>query len=68
MAASMTRTSRSCDEEHDGGSGVFVAEADVVQVAVVAQGDAAGLVDAVVTDAVVGVVAGSPGVALGRAW
>jgi hypothetical protein len=32
------------DEHHDAGSGVFVAEADVVEAAVVAQGDASGLV------------------------
>lgn len=36
------------------GSGVGSADADVVQPAVDAQGDGAGLVDAVVTDAFVG--------------
>ena len=45
------------DEHHDSGSGVFVAEADVVEAAVVAEGDASGLVDAVVADPVVGVAA-----------
>ena len=43
------------DEEHDVGSGVGSADADVVQAAVVAEGDAAGLVDPVVADSVVGV-------------
>ena len=38
------------DEHEDGGSGVFAAEADVVEAAVVAQGEASGLVDAVVAD------------------
>jgi hypothetical protein len=36
------------DEHHDSGSGVFVAQADVVEATVVAQGDPSGLVDAVV--------------------
>ena len=54
------------DEHHDSGSGVFVAEADVVEAAVVAQGDTSGLVDAVVADAPVGVAAAVGGVALGR--
>ncbi len=45
------------DEHDDAGSGVFGAEADVVEAAVVAQGDAPGLVDTVVADAPVGVVA-----------
>ena len=43
------------DEDDDSGSGVLVTEADVVEAAVVAQGDSAGLVDAVVADPVVGV-------------
>lgn len=34
-------------EDHDGGSGVGSADADVVESAVDAQGDAAGVVDAV---------------------
>jgi len=49
------------DEEDDGGSGVFVAQADVVEAAVVAQGDASGLVDAVVADPPVGVAAAFAG-------
>ena len=44
------------DEEHDVGSGVVFADSDVVEAAVVAQGDRAGSVDFVVADAVVGVV------------
>ena len=43
------------DQQDDVGSGVGSAEADVVESACVAQGDAAGLVDAVVSDPVVGV-------------
>ena len=43
------------DEEEDGGSGVLVAQADVVELAVVAERDASGLVDAVVADPPVGV-------------
>jgi len=43
------------DEQDDVGSGVGSAEADVVESACVAQGDAAGFVDAVVSDPVVGV-------------
>ena len=48
------------DEHHDRGSGVGSADADVVEVAVVAEGDFAGFVDAVVADAelAVGVVVG----------
>jgi hypothetical protein len=42
------------DEEQDVGSGVGSADADVVQPAVVAQGDHAGVVDAVVADPLVG--------------
>ena len=53
------------DEHHDAGSGVFVAEADVVQAAVVAQGDTSGLVDAVVADAPVVVVVAVAGGGLG---
>jgi hypothetical protein len=49
------------DEHHDAGSGVLVAEADVMEPAVVAQGDASGLVDAVIADAPVGVVAAIAG-------
>jgi hypothetical protein len=50
------------DEQDDVGSGVGSSDADVVEAAVVAQGDAAGGVDAVVSDAVVGVgvAAGAP--------
>jgi len=43
------------DEQDDVGSGVGSAEADVVESAGVAQGEAAGFVDAVVSDPVVGV-------------
>src|SRR3954466_12499886 len=43
------------DEQQDVGSGVGSADADVVQAAGYAQRDAAGLVDAVVADAVVAV-------------
>ena len=43
------------DEQDDVGSGVGSADADVVQAPGVAQGDAAGVVDAVVADPVVGV-------------
>lgn len=42
-----------CDEDDDVGSGVFSADADVVQAAVVAQRDLAGGVDAVVAGPVV---------------
>jgi hypothetical protein len=42
------------DEGQDAGSGVAAADADVVQAAVVADGDDAGVVDAVAADAVVG--------------
>jgi hypothetical protein len=45
------------DEQDDVGSGVGSADCDVVQAAGVADGDASGVVDAVVADAVVGVVA-----------
>ena len=56
------------DEQDDVGSGVGSADADVVESAVVAQGDGAGFVDAVVADPVVGVgVAGRSGRALGMA-
>jgi hypothetical protein len=40
-------------QDEDAGSGVAATEADVVQAAVVPQGDHAGFVDAVVADAVV---------------
>jgi hypothetical protein len=43
------------DEQNHGGSGVGSADADVVESAVDAQGDGAGVVDLVVADAVVGV-------------
>ena len=43
------------DEQDDAGSGVGSSDADVVESAVVAEGDRAGLVDFVVADAVVGV-------------
>ena len=45
------------DEQSDVGSGVGSAESDVVQSAVVAQGDVAGFADAVGADPVVGVAA-----------
>jgi hypothetical protein len=45
------------DEQQDGGSGVGSADTDVVEAAVDPQGDLAVGVDAVVPDAVVGVVA-----------
>ena len=55
------------DEQDDAGSGVGSADADVVQPAGHAQGDAAVAVDAVVADPVVGVgVAASCGLGLGR--
>jgi len=43
------------DEQDDVGSDVGPADADVVEAAAVAEGDAAGLVDDVAADAVVGV-------------
>ena len=43
------------DQEQDAGSGVGPADADVVEFAVVAEGDEPGGVDAVGADAVVGV-------------
>ena len=49
------------DEDQDAGSVVDAADADVVQASAHAQGDRAGLVDAVGADAVVGVDAGSRG-------
>ncbi len=55
------------DEQDDAGSGVGSADADVVESAVVAQGDGAGFVDAVVADPVVGVgVAAACGECLGQ--
>ncbi len=42
------------DEQQDVGSGVGSSDADVVQAAVVAQGDDAGVVDAVAADPFVG--------------
>jgi len=56
-------------EEDDAGSGVGSSHADVVESSVVAQGDDAGVVDAVVADAGVlqcGLVVVLVGVALGR--
>ena len=54
------------DEQDDVGSGVGSADADVPKLAGDAQGDAAGFVDLVLTDAVVGVCAAvGAGVALG---
>jgi hypothetical protein len=49
------------DEHDDAGSGVFVAEADVVEPAAVAEGDAPGLVDDVVADPPVGVAGAEAG-------
>ena len=49
------------DEDQDAGSVVDAADADVVQAPAHAQGDGAGLVDAVGADAVVGVDAGPRG-------
>jgi hypothetical protein len=49
------------DEDQDAGSGVAAAQSDVVQAAVVAQGDDAGVVDAVVADPVVAGVDGGAG-------
>jgi hypothetical protein len=46
------------DEDQDAGSVVDAADADVVRAPAHAQGDGAGLVDAVGADAVVGVDAG----------
>ena len=46
------------DEHQDTGAGVGSADADVVQAAVDAQGQGAGVVDAVAADPVVGVGAG----------
>jgi hypothetical protein len=43
------------DEEKDAGSGVGAADADVVELSVVAEGDEPGVVDAIGADAVVGV-------------
>ncbi len=43
-----------CDEQGDVGAGVGSADADVVHAGAVSEGDGAGLVDAVVADAVVG--------------
>ena len=55
------------DEEQDAGSGVGAADADVVEPAVVAEGDESGGVDAIGADAVVGVGGAVAGAALGRA-
>jgi hypothetical protein len=53
------------DEQDDVGSGVGSADADVVESAVDAEGDDAGVVDAVVADAP---VRSAVGVAFGRVW
>ena len=53
------------DEQEDGGSGVGSPDAEVVEAAVVAQGDFAGAVDAVVADAPVGVGVAAGGGGLG---
>ena len=53
------------DQQGDAGSGAAGAQADVVQPAVVAQGDAAAVVDAVVPDAPVRVEVGAGGGGLG---
>jgi hypothetical protein len=53
------------DQDEDAGSGVGSADADGVEPAPVAQGDLAGLVDAVVADPVVAVVAAVAGGGLG---
>ena len=54
------------DEQEDVGSGVGSADVDVVEPSGDAQGDNAGVVDAVVADPVVGVVSRLPvGSALG---
>jgi hypothetical protein len=56
------------DEDQDAGAGVAAAEADVVQPAVVAQGDHPGGVNAVVSDAVLtGIERARMGTAFGRA-
>ncbi|MGI8628253.1 MAG: hypothetical protein ACR2J5_17050 [Geodermatophilaceae bacterium] len=52
------------DQDQDVGAGVAAADAEVVQAAVVAQGELAAAVDAVMSDAVVAVVEG----AAGRDW
>ena len=39
------------DEDQDGGAGVVSADSDVVELAVVAEGDSSDLVDAVVAEA-----------------
>ena len=49
------------DQDQDVGAGVASADADVVEPAVVAQGEHAAGVDLVVTDAVMGVVQGQAG-------
>ena len=51
----MMRMSQVVDEQQDVGSGVGPADADVVELAAVAEGDGAGGVDDVAADAVVGV-------------
>ena len=60
------------DEDDDVGSGVGSSDADVVESAVEAEGDVAGVVDAVVADAVVGVGSRSVGCGFGsgrcRRW
>ncbi len=61
VAASMIADVEVLDEDEDVGSGVGSSDADVVEPAVDAQGDRAGVVDAVVADAVVGVGAAVAG-------
>jgi hypothetical protein len=57
------------DQDEDVGAGVAAADADVVEPAVVSQGEDAAGVDLVVADAGVGSSRGRPvGTALGRAW
>ena len=67
MAASMMRMSRVLDQDGDAGSGVGSADADGVESPAVAQGDLAGLVDAVLPDPVVGVIGAVAGCGLGSA-
>ena len=55
------------DQQGDPSAGQQPAEADVVESAVVAQGDAAGVVDGIVADPVVDLISGPVGTALGRA-
>ena len=54
------------DEQDHSSAGVGAADADVVEAAGAAQGDGAGLVDAVVAESVVGAGAGAGGAGLGQ--